>query len=145
MNTELFDQQHIFIPVLSLLLLSLFVWLAMYATRFKAIAAAGIDAQELATPEELNKKLPTYTRNISNNFKNLFEVPVLFFVLCIYLYVTRQVDSLYLNLAWGFCLLRYIHSIIQCSYNNVNHRFLSYALGCLLLWFMLLRAIMAAL
>ena len=40
-------------------------------------------------------------------------------------------------LSWGFVAFRYAHSIVQCSYNDVNHRFTVYAVSCLfllLLW-----------
>jgi hypothetical protein len=43
------------------------------------------------------------------------------------------------QLAWGFVVLRIVHSLIHCSYNNVNHRFAAYALSCLFLLFMWIR------
>ena len=139
------SQQAILLPVLATLLLGFIVWIVMFATRFKAIAAANIDASELATPEAVNQKLPIQALNPSNNFKNFFEVPMLFFVLCFYLFVTASVDSTYVTLAWIFVAFRYLHSIIQCSYNNVNHRFGAYAIACIAVWIMLGRAIIAAL
>ena len=116
----------------------------MFATRFKVIAAEKIDAGELNTPEAVTDKMPMMARNPANNFKNFFEVPTLFFVLCFYLFVTGKADSTYVNLAWTFVALRYVHSAIHCSYNNVNHRFGAYAIACLALWFMLIRAIASA-
>jgi hypothetical protein len=46
---------------------------------------------------------------------------------------------LLVQLAWGFVVLRILHSVIHCSYNNVNHRFVAYALSCLFLLFMWIR------
>lgn len=131
-------------PLLAMLLLALVVWVVMFATRFKAIAAAKLDAQQLATPEDVNRLLPDSARNPGNNFKNLFEVPVLFYVLVIYLSVTSSATDLDVILAWVFVGFRGLHSLIQCTYNNVNHRFGAYAISCLALWVMLVKAILQA-
>lgn len=129
-------------PLLAMLLLVLVVWVVMFATRFKAIAAAKLDAQQLATPEDVNRLLPDSARNPGNNFKNLFEVPVLFYVLVIYLTIMGSATELDITLAWVFVGFRALHSLIQCTYNNVNHRFGAYAISCLALWVMLIKAIL---
>ena len=67
-------------------------------------------------------------------------MPVLFYALCIYLYVTATADSLYVILAWGFVALRAVHSAIHCTINRVHWRFLAYMLSSIALWIMLLRA-----
>jgi hypothetical protein len=48
-------------------------------------------------------------------------------------------DALLVQLAWGFVLLRVIHSIVQCTYNRVIHRFIAYFMSCLFLLFMWVR------
>jgi hypothetical protein len=144
MDDVLFKQTAIFMPVLITLLLGLIIWLLMFAVRFKAIAAANIQPDQLATPDMVRQALPLFAQHSANNFKNFFEVPMMFFVLCFYLHATGNVDSLYVNLAWVFVAFRYVHSAIHCSYNNVNHRFGAYAISCLALWTMLIRALLAA-
>ncbi len=131
-------------PVLALLFLAFVVWLVMFVTRFKFLGSAKIDPQSLATPEDVNRVLPASARNPSNNFKNLFEVPVLFYVLCVYLVLTGQGSGLDVTLAWVFVGFRYLHSLIQCTYNNVNHRFGAYAVSCIALWVMLVKAVIGA-
>ena len=70
----------------------------------------------------------------SDNLVNLFEIPVLFYVALIILYVTDFSSVFYLVLAWAFVLLRYAHSLIHVTYNRVMHRFAVYFAGTLLLW-----------
>ena len=130
-------------PVLAMVGLTFAVWLWMFITRFRYILANRIDAQDMATPKELYALLPSLAANSGYNFQNLFEVPVLFYVVCFYLVLMQQTDSLHLTCAWIFVVLRVIHSVIQCSYNNVNHRFAVYALSCIALWVMLARAVFA--
>ena len=75
----------------------------------------------------------------SNNLKNLFEMPILFYVAVLLSLVLIVQDDLLVNLAWGFVALRAVHSIIHCSYNDVAHRFTAYALSCLFLLFIWIR------
>lgn len=126
-----------------MLCLALAVWVWMFITRFRFIAAENIAPDELSTPEQVYSTLPPYAANPGYNFRNLFEVPVLFYVLCLVLFTTQSVDSIHLVCAWVFVGFRILHSLIQCSYNNVNHRFGVYAIACLALWVMLIRAVLA--
>jgi hypothetical protein len=48
-------------------------------------------------------------------------------------------DDTLVWLAWGFVILRAVHSLIHCSYNRVMHRFAAYMLSCLFLMFMWIR------
>jgi hypothetical protein len=48
-------------------------------------------------------------------------------------------DALLVQLAWGFVILRIVHSLIHCSYNRVMHRFIAYFISCLFLLFMWIR------
>jgi len=48
-------------------------------------------------------------------------------------------DDLLVWLAWGFVILRVVHSAIHCSYNRVMHRFFAYLISCLFLMFMWIR------
>jgi hypothetical protein len=78
--------------------------------------------------------------NPSDNFKNLFEIPVLFYALALYLYATRQVDVAYVCAAWAFVGLRALHSAVHCTINVVIVRFYLYLLSTLILWFVVIRA-----
>jgi len=47
---------------------------------------------------------------------------MLFLVTGVLLIALHKVDALYIYLAWGYVGLRYIHSAIHVTYNNVVHR-----------------------
>ena len=70
----------------------------------------------------------------SDNFKNLFEIPVLFYVAIITVYVTQMVDVTFVILASVFVLFRYLHSLIHIGYNRVTHRFSVYIISTFTLW-----------
>ena len=136
-------QSKILSPVLAMLCLAFVVWLWMFICRFRFIAAEKVDPQALSTPEQVYSTLPPYAANPGYNFRNLFEVPVLFYVLCIYLYMMGGVDSTHVTCAWAFFGFRVLPTLIQCRYNNVNHRFGAYALSCIALWVMLARTVLS--
>ena len=69
----------------------------------------------------------------SDNFKNLFEVPVLFYALCAVLASAQDVSPLFVVGAWVYVALRCIHSFIHLTYNRVTHRFAVYALSTVIL------------
>ena len=60
-------------------------------------------------------------------------MPVLFYVVCLMLYVTNRVDTTFLWLAWGYVGLRIVHSLIQGTVNVVLYRFTIFSLATLCL------------
>jgi hypothetical protein len=133
-------QTAIFSPFFATILLTMAVWIYLYIRRLPFILSLKIDQQELAAPGLLEKLSPPSVLNPSDNLKNLFEIPVLFYAIVLYLFVTNQVDSAYLNAAWIFFGFRVIHSAIHCTSNLITFRFAAYLLSTLSVWFMVIRA-----
>ena len=133
------DPKTIFAPFFAQMFLTLVVWIYMYARRIPFIVSLG-PRVELAKPGELARLSPAAVSNPSDNLKNLFEVPVLFYALVLYLFVMREVDGVYVVAAWMFVAFRVAHSIVHCTFNWVRLRFFLYLIATLALWFMLFRA-----
>ena len=66
---------------------------------------------------------------------------MLFYALCLYLYVTATVGVADVVAAWLFLVFRIVHSAIHCTVNIVILRFAAYSAAALALWFMLGRAV----
>jgi len=132
--------EAIFGPFFGMLLLTFVVWVYLYIRRLAFIKANNIDAQQLTTPVRGEQIIPEEVSYPSYNFRNLFELPVVFYALCLYLYVTHGVDEVYVIAAWGFFGLRLLHSLIHSTKNIVMLRFIAYMASALTLWFMVLRA-----
>lgn len=133
-------QTTIFGPFFATMLLTLVVWIYMYVRRIRFLTANQIDPKELERPAALAEMTPPEVSNPSDNLKNLFEIPVLFYALALYLFVTSQVDAVYVNTAWVFVFFRTVHSAVHCTFNLVMLRFYLYLISALALWFMLGRA-----
>lgn len=139
------DPSLILQPVVAMFVLTGLVWTYMYVRRLSFIFSHKINPQSLATPEQLAVVIPAHISAPSNNLKNLFELPVVFYALCVMLFVTGSVDSIHLYCAWAFVLLRALHSGIHCFINRVSLRFVAYLLSSLVLWGMVARVALAVL
>jgi len=140
MNSDLILQ-----PMLGMMLLTAIVWFVMYARRIPAMKEVRVPVQTYTTPDKVAELLPETVNNPANNLKNLFELPVLFYGLCLFLYLTNSVDTGYLIAAWVFLAFRVMHSFVHCTSNIVMLRFYLYLAAALALWFMLGRAVVAGL
>ncbi len=127
-----------FLPAFVLVLLTFGVMIRMLMSRIAEMKANKIHPQSIATSAALAAKMPD-TR-ASDNFRNLFETPVLFYAAMLFAQSTPQAGHVLLALAWLYVALRFVHSVIQCSYNKVMHRFYVFftSVGVLLaIWVML--------
>ncbi|WP_299768545.1 MAPEG family protein [uncultured Pseudoteredinibacter sp.] len=132
---------NIFAPLLAMLCLTMVVWCVLLYRRLGAARANGIGPSRLRTPNRVQELLPEHAMTPAYNLANLFELPVLFYVMCFYLHINAMVDGVFVLLAWIYFLLRLIHSIIHCSYNAVMHRFLAYLLSSVVLIILLIRTV----
>jgi hypothetical protein len=114
----------IFWPLVAQVVLVAVVWGRMYATRIAEMRARSIRPQSVATSRTAAGALQNVAA--ADNFRNLFEVPVLFFAVCGALAITDTVTPLQLLLAWLYVGLRAVHSFIHVTYNRVMHRFWVY-------------------
>lgn len=119
-------------PAAAMVALTAVVWCRMYAVRVAQMKRDRIPPQAVATSAQSAAKLTD--SNAADNFRNLFELPVLFYLALAMAAHTGQQGAAVLVLAWAFVALRIVHSAIQCGANRVMHRFYAYAAGAVALW-----------
>ncbi len=132
-------QEAIFSPFFATVLLTFLVWVYMYIRRIHFMTSRKMSPQELS-PNTLAQLSPPGVSNPSDNLKNLFELPVLFYALVLYLFVTKQVDTVYVNAAWVFVGFRALHSAVHCTFNLIILRFYLYLFSTSAVWFIAIRA-----
>ena len=137
------DQIVIFNPFLAMMLLTLVVWIYMYVRRLSFIFSKRLDPKQM-TPSELARLTPSRVSTPSDNLKNLFEMPTVFYAVVLYIYVTNKVDAVYVAAAWTFFLFRALHSVVHCTFNFIPLRFVLYVISAMAVWFMVVRAAIAA-
>ncbi|MCL6710581.1 MAPEG family protein [Pseudomonas sp. R2.Fl] len=118
-------------PAVAMAGLTFLVWIRLYHLRLGEMRRKRIDAQALAGSADAARLLSD-TR-ASDNFRNLFEVPVLFYAGVLLAAQAGIGDVALLAMAWSFVALRAVHSGVQCTTNHVMTRFVAYALATLVL------------
>lgn len=114
-------------PLVAMVAVTFVVWLRMYQLRLGEMRRERIHPQRVALSGPKRDLL--HDTRASDNFANLFELPVLFYAGVLAAALVDAQDGVLLALAWAFVALRAVHSLIQCSYNRVMHRFTIYVLG----------------
>ena len=77
---------------------------------------------------------PEYMLIARHHYKNFFEIPILFYVLCAIIYVLDDVNSIYIWIAWLVVMLKFVHNCIRVTSNYVPFRAYSFY-GCLIMLF----------
>lgn len=118
-------------PAFAMAALTFAVWVRLYVVRIREMKRRRIHPQALASSAQVATRLED-TR-ASDNFRNLFELPVLFYLAVVLATLAGLVTPVSLALAWTFVGLRVLHSAIHCGYNKVLHRFWAYCAGAIVL------------
>jgi hypothetical protein len=118
-------------PLFAMALLSFLVWLRLFQIRIGEMKRRRIHPQAAASSAQTAQFEDS---RAADNFRNLFELPVLFYVALLLSIVTDVQNTAIVVLAWTFVILRYLHSYIHCTYNRVNHRFAAYLFGGIAMW-----------
>ena len=121
------DQISIIYPTLVMFAHTMIIIFTMGLARFIAIHKGDVSIKFFRTycDGAQTERLHLIARHV----QNLFEVPPLFYLGCLFLFVTNSVTSVALGFAWAFVGLRLLHSIIHLSVNNVSYRFFCFGAG----------------
>src|SRR6478735_3455740 len=104
------NQAAIFYPVCALALLTFLVLVQIPLRRFRAGFAKRVNYGDFRYGE--SQSVPGDVSLPNRNYMNLLELPLLFYVLCVILFVTKRVDQAYLWLAWTYVGFRILHSLV---------------------------------
>lgn len=108
-------------PTFALAGLTFVIFLVMFVTRFGHIRANPPTAEDFATGEAALRYF-TPVEMPANNYRNLFEMPVLYFALVPLLLLTSQDSHVQVVLAWIYVALRYLHSFVHAGRGKVPVR-----------------------
>lgn len=123
------NQTLIFWPMMAQVLLVYIVYGVVSRKRIAAVREGRAKAAQFRD----NIDEPPESLWARNNLANQFELPTLFHVVCLALFVTGGVTMLTLILAWLFVASRYIHSWVHITTNRLRHRRPIFLLGYMIL------------
>lgn len=136
-----FNMQIMLAPMMAMIFLYILVWVYMYIRRLTYMKMMKIDPQRFHVATEKSKFMPPEVMYSNYNFINLNEVPPIFILVTFAAIYLLKYDDLFLKLSWAYVGLRYLHSLIHCTYNNVVHRASAYMISCIVLWTMFFRLV----
>lgn len=110
------------IPLLAQVLLTFIVMVTMYHQRVSEIKSRKIDPQRTKS-RSMHQGMLKDSETSADNYANLFESPVLFYIAILLSLILMLQDSILVVLAWAYVASRYLHSFIHITYNLVIHRF----------------------
>lgn len=114
-------------PVFALAMLTGLVLLLIPLARIRAVQQGQIGLGDFKRGE--SPSVPERVCLPNRNYMNLLELPVLFYVVCLLVYVTGSTTAAMVQVAWVYVALRVVHSAIHLTYNHVLHRFMAFALS----------------
>ena len=122
---------HLVAALLALVVLTFLVGGLVLFSRVQESRQKRIHPQAVSTSVKMAARLENV--QASDNFKNLFEVPVLFYALGSVALATNHIPLWLGYGAWAFVASRMVHTFIHCTYNKVVHRLAAFLCGFLLL------------
>ena len=128
------DVPTLVLPVLAQIFWTLVVLCGLGVTRIRALRHRRADLSRLSISVE---GWPSDARKMSNNFDNQFQIPVLFYVVCILATIMETAGPAMTALAWFFVVMRVAHTAVHVTNNYVPLRFAFYmgSLTALILMF----------
>ncbi len=125
------ESTAILYPAAAMFFLTFAVIVNLGIKRFRAVGRREVSVKYYRLFSEGGE--PPRLRVLTRHAQNHFEVPPLFYLVLLFIYVTGHVTWLTVGLAWLYFASRCAHSYIHLGTNNVTHRFSAYAAGGLVL------------
>ena len=117
------DKILIIYPVLPVVLMNFIV---MFHMRYMIVKAIKNRDTKYKYFRAYEGSAPEYLLTARHHYKNFFEIPILFYLLCLVLYIIDDVSAIDLWIAWLFVIFKGIHSYIRITSNYVPYRAYSF-------------------
>ncbi len=128
------NPENIVFPVMAMFFLTISIVIYMAVQSILAVKNKEVNGKYyvLYAEGEESPRLQKLTRHV----KNLFEIPPLFYIVILLLFVTDNVSLVAVSLAWGYFFARCVHSFVHLGSNNVMSRFLAFLVSVIILTFL---------
>lgn len=123
------NQTAIFWPMIAHAALVFAIYVLLGLRRRQAVAAGHAKVSQFRE----NRDEPAESLFVRNALENQFELPLLFYAVCLALQASGAVGALTLGLAWVFAVSRYVHTFIHVTSNRIRYRQPAFTVGFLAL------------
>ena len=132
-------------PAAVLVVWSILMLIWMAATRLPAMSKIGIDMSKAVGGRgaDIDPNVPPPVAWKSHNYAHLMEQPTIFYATVMILAIAGAVTPLLVSLAWGYTIIRILHSLWQATVNKVSIRFVLFLLSTICLTVLAVHALIA--
>ena len=124
------DRTLIVYPAFAVVLLTIISMIKMRLVLDKHLKSKEVKFKYLKVYEG---SVPEDLEQARQHYKNYFELPVLFYVLLIFIYATNNVNQYDIILAWFFVVFKSVHSYVRMTNNYVPYRATAFILALIVL------------
>jgi hypothetical protein len=125
--------QMVLLPVFVQVALTFALLIWMASARTASVKRGETKLRDIALGQSV---WPAKPMQISNCYDSQFQIPLLFYVLVVLAWITKQADLIFVVMAWIFVLSRLAHAYIHTGSNHVPTRFRVFAVGMIVLLLM---------
>jgi len=129
------EAKWMLLPMLGQTILTFEVMQIARKRRLKAVNSGEVHGTYFKTME--GPPPPRYVLQGDQMILNLFETPLLFFVVAVAAMGLNLIDPILFGLGWGFVVSRVWHAYIKLTHNKIKKRAIAFAISCyiiLLMW-----------
>ena len=132
-------------PAAALVVWSILMLFWMAGTRLPAMKKVGIDIGTAVGGRgvDIDPNVPPSVAWKSHNYAHLMEQPTIFYATVMILAIAGTVTPLLVSFAWGYTILRILHSLWQATVNKVSIRFVLFLLSSICLTVLAVHALLA--
>ena len=123
------NNSYIFLPMLAQILLVIALYIQLARVKVAESVKGNVDENRRALYDDA---WPESVIKINNCIRNQFELPLLFYLLIVVLWLLNAVNLFVHILAWLFVFTRFIHAYIHTGSNNIFQRRKIFTYGCLI-------------
>lgn len=124
----------LFYPMFTMAMVSFLVLSVMFVLRIVAVfqGKVRLDYFRIFQGELRDPVL----HQLNNHIRNIFEFPVLFYVVCLAAMSLGQVDDVMVKVAWIFVIARILHAVIHVTINVILMRLAAFLVSIVSLIFL---------
>lgn len=122
--------QTVLLPLFVLVLLTFVLGFWAAYLRVQVVRSGEVKPRDIALREP---NWPPRVLKVLYAFLNQLELPLLFYVLTILAWITKQADLLFVVLAWIFVVLRILHAGVHVTSNHLGKRAILFIAGAVVL------------
>lgn len=94
--------------------------------RVQAVRSGVVKPRDVALREP---NWPPHVLKVQNAVQNQLELPLLFYLLTVLAWLTKQADLLFVVMAWVFVGLRLLHAAVHVTSNHLGRRAILFMVG----------------